>query len=102
MSKMIFGAGLAVLCVTASAAWAGPIGTACMQSNRQAANSALCGCIQAVADATLAGNDQRRAASFFKDPDKAQKVFMSQSRADDAFWERYKAFGTLAEQSCSS
>ena len=80
---------------------AGPISNACMQSNRRAANAALCGCIQTVADNTLAGADPRRAAAFFRDPDKAQKVFLSQNRADDAFWARYKAFGAQAEQSCS-
>jgi hypothetical protein len=72
-----------------------------MQSNRQAANPALCSCIQQVADVTLQGADQRRAASFFRNPDKAQQVFMSRSRADDAFWQRYKTFGAQAEQSCA-
>jgi len=80
---------------------AGPISTACMKSNRRAANTALCSCIQQVADNTLAGADQRRASTFFRDPDKAQKVFLSQNRADDAFWARYKAFGAKAEQICS-
>jgi len=103
MTKRLIWAGLAALCVgfVASAASAGPISNACMQSNRSAANKSLCGCIQAVADSTLAGADQRRAATFFRDPDKAQQVFLSQKRADDTFWTRYKAFGALAEQSCS-
>jgi hypothetical protein len=103
MTKTVLWAGLAAvsLMFAASAAMAGPISTACMKSNRQAANSALCSCIQQVADVTLAGADQRRAATFFRDPEKAQKVFMSQNRADDAFWQRYKAFGSMAEQSCS-
>lgn len=103
MTKPLIWAAFAALCagVVATEASAGPISNACMQSNRQAASSALCGCIQAVADSTLAGADQRRAATFFRDPDKAQQVLMSQSRADDAFWARYKAFGALAEQSCS-
>ena len=104
MKRPVIWAGLAALCMTfvASEAMAGPISTACMKSNRSAANASLCGCIQQVADRTLAGADQRRAAGFFKDPEKAQKVFMSQSRADDAFWDRYKAFGAMAEQSCSN
>ena len=104
MTNRLIWAGFAALCLSfvATEASAGPIATACMQSNRRAANSALCGCIQAVADSTLAGADQRRAATFFRDPDKAQKAFLSQNRADDAFWARYKAFGAQAEQSCSS
>ncbi|MEI6096733.1 MAG: hypothetical protein WCS20_00265 [Alphaproteobacteria bacterium] len=39
-------------------------------------------------------------ASFFRNPDKAQEVFMSKKSADDAFWLRYKAFASQAEQSC--
>lgn len=83
-----------------SVAAAGPIESACNRSDRKAANRALCGCIQQVADMTLRGSDQRRAASFFKDPDKAHKVWLSKSKADDDFWDRYKAFGAMAEASC--
>jgi hypothetical protein len=84
----------------ATAAAAGPIERACLRSDRDAANRAMCGCIQDVADQTLRGSDQRRAATFFKDPDKAHKVWMSKSKSDDAFWERYKAFGAQAEAYC--
>ena len=49
---------------------------------------------------TLSGSDQRRAVSFFKDPEKAHKVWMSKSRSDDEFWERYKSFGAQAEAMC--
>ena len=87
------------LLATATAA-AGPIERACLRSDRDAANRAICGCIQDVADQTLRGADQRRAASFFKDPDKAHKVWMSKSKSDDAFWERYKVFGAQAEAYC--
>lgn len=104
MSKTVIWAGLAALVMTFTAGevLAGPISNACMKSARRAASPALCGCIQQVADAMLPGADQRRAATFFRDPDKAQQVFLSQKRADDAFWERYKAFGARAEASCSS
>ncbi len=78
----------------------GPIESACMRSDRRAANRALCGCIQDVADDTLRGADQRRAAKFFKDPDKAHEVWMSKSKSDDEFWKRYKAFGAAAQASC--
>src|SRR6056297_614513 len=37
----------------------GPINTACMASDRKARSRELCGCIQAVADDTLSGSQQR-------------------------------------------
>lgn len=94
---------LAATTVLAAAApsFAGAIESACLRSDRKAANRALCGCIQQVADMTLRGSDQRRVVSFFKDPEKAQKVKMSKSTSDDAFWERYKAFGEQAEAYCA-
>lgn len=79
---------------------AGPIKTACLRSDRDAANRSVCTCIQQVADATLKGADQRRAASFFRNPDLAHKVWISQKPADDAFWDRYKEFGAMAEARC--
>ncbi len=85
----------------ASAVQAGPIERACMRSERGSGNRGLCGCIQQVADQTLRGGDQRRAASFFKDPDRAQDVKMSKRDADDSFWERYQAFGEQAEAYCA-
>jgi len=82
-------------------ALAGPVGDACLQSNRKAANRALCACIQQAADLTLQGSDQRRAARFFKDPDQAQQVRMSKSDSDNAFWARYKNFGETAAAYCA-
>jgi hypothetical protein len=84
----------------AAVAAAGPIESACNRSDRQAAGRSLCRCIEQVADMTLSGSDQRRAATFFKDPDKAHKAWMSKRDADDAFWDRYKAFGAQAEAYC--
>ena len=89
-----------VIGVGAGAEMAGPISSACMKSDRQAASAALCGCIQQVADQVLQGSDQRRAAQFFADPDKAQAAWRSQSSSDDRFWDRYKAFGASAQASC--
>ena len=88
------------LALFSGAALAGPIERACNKSDRKAANRSLCDCIQQAADMTLSGSDQRRAVSFFKDPEKAHKVWMSKSRGDDAFWDRYKAFGAQAEAMC--
>lgn len=95
---ILLAAGIALL---SSAALAGPIEKACNRSDRKASNRSLCDCIQQVADMTLSGSDQRRAATFFKDPEKAHKVWMSKSRGDDAFWDRYKAFGAQAEAYCT-
>lgn len=89
----------AFLPVLAGAALAGPIEKACMASDR-GGNRSLCGCIQQAADMTLSGGDQRRAAKFFKDPDSAHSTWVSQSKSDDAFWERYKSFGQTAEAYC--
>lgn len=85
----------------ATSAAAGPIQSACMRSDRDAANRSLCACIQQVADMTLVGSDQRRAAKFFSDPDKANETWLSQRASDDAFWERYKTFGQTAENYCA-
>ena len=94
------------LCATVSVpflssmAAAGPIETACLRSGRDGASRAMCGCIQQVADMTLRGADQRRAAKFFRDPNLAHQVWISQKPADDAFWDRYKEFGAAAEAYC--
>jgi hypothetical protein len=89
-----------VLPLLSAAALAGPIERACMASDR-GGNRSLCGCIQQAADATLTGGDQRRAAKFFSNPERAHATWVSQSASDDAFWDRYKAFGTTAEASCA-
>lgn len=81
---------------------AGPIETACLRSGRDAANRAVCGCIQEVADMVLRGADQRRAAKFFRDPNLAHSVWISQKPSDDAFWDRYKQFGEMAEAYCAA
>lgn len=90
----------ALLPAMTSLAAAGPIERACMASDRGASRS-LCGCIQQAADMTLSGGDQRRAAKFFKDPEAAHSTWVSQSKSDDAFWERYKSFGQTAEAYCA-
>lgn len=85
----------------ATLASAGPIERACLQSDRKAANRAVCGCIQQVADMTLRGADQRKAAKFFTNPDQAQEVRMSKRNSDNDFWARYKNFGATAEAYCA-
>ena len=89
-----------LLPVIVGMAQAGPIERACLSSDRAAGNRSLCGCIQQVADQTLGNGDQRKAAKFFRDPDLAHAVWISQSSRDDEFWDRYKAFGATAAASC--
>lgn len=91
----------AALLLTAPFAAAGPIDSACNASSRAAANRALCGCIQQVANMTLSNADQRRAAGFFRNPHQAQEVRMSKSNADNAFWGRYKQFADTAQRYCA-
>lgn len=102
MKKTVLAAALVALVLpfTATVAAAGPIERACLSSDRKAANRATCGCIQQVADMTLRGADQRRAAKFFKNPDQAQETRVSKSNRDNEFWARYKAFGSQAEAYC--
>lgn len=79
---------------------AGDIERACLGSERAGGNRPLCGCIQQAANLTLSTSDQRRAASFFRDPDAAQVIRQSSRRSDEVFWERYQQFGQTAEAYC--
>ena len=92
----------AAVVLTTPLAVAGPVDTACMRSDRSASSRQLCGCIQQVADMTLSRSDQRRAAKFFGDAERAQEVRMSKSDSDNAFWARYKNFATTAEAYCAN
>ncbi|WP_374432073.1 hypothetical protein [Tabrizicola sp.] len=99
-SIVLMAAAVALLPVMSSMAVAGPIERACMASDR-GGNRSLCGCIQQAADMTLSGGDQRRAAKFFNNPDAAHSTWTSQSKSDDAFWDRYQSFGQTAEAYCA-
>lgn len=80
---------------------AGQIEQACLKSERSRGQQALCACIQDAADMTLTERDQRLAATFFADPNRAQEVRQSDSRGHEAFWERYENFGVAAESFCA-
>lgn len=73
----------------------------CLGSGRAAANPAVCGCVQAVADRELDRSDQRLAASFYADPQRAQDIRQSDNPVHRAFWTRYRAFGDQVERSCA-
>ena len=97
MLRTIFLVGLMTF---ATAATADTIRRACLQSERGAGQRGLCSCIQNVADQTLTGKDQKRAARFFKDPDIAQETRRSDRRRDEDFWDRYERFGDYARKIC--
>ncbi|MEM5467611.1 arginine transporter [Celeribacter marinus] len=78
----------------------GPIYSACMAADRKAATSSTCGCVQAVANQKLSGSDQSKAVAFFKDPHKSQETRQSDNPFNEAFWKRYKAFGSSAQATC--
>lgn len=93
---------LALTGLTAGSAPAGGmIEKACIRAGREAASQSLCACIQQVANQTLNRRDQRLAASFFKDPHKAQVIRQSDRRSHEDFWQRYKTFGAEAEDFCA-
>lgn len=78
----------------------GPISSACMASKRKARSRQLCGCIQAVANQNLSSSDQRLAASFYSDPQKAQDIRQSDRSSHETFWLKYKDYGQTAAASC--
>ncbi len=79
----------------------GNIGQACLTGPRQTADQrALCACIQSAANRSLSAADQRRAASFFGDPQRAQDTRQSSRPRDREFWDRYRSFVTTAEEMC--
>lgn len=79
---------------------AGPIASACLSAGRKGASRARCGCVQAVANASLSASEQRKGATFFFDPQRAQDVRQSGTTLNSAFWERWKAFGARAAKQC--
>ncbi|UZD89808.1 hypothetical protein [Cognatishimia activa] len=80
---------------------AGPISSACIKSDRKAATRRMCNCLQSVANGELNRTDQRLAATFFKDPHKAQEIRQSDRRSHEKFWLRYKGYGQTAAALCS-
>lgn len=78
----------------------GPLQKACQASDRKARSRVRCGCIQAVADQSLSGADQRRGAKFFKDPGKLQDVRQSDNASNERFWKVWKAYGQTAAAVC--
>ncbi len=88
------------LTLSTMAAQAQHIEKACLRSDRDAKSPALCGCIQQAANMTLNPRDQKLAASFYRDPSKAQDIRQSERRNYARFWERYKIYLETAQAIC--
>ncbi|MCV2893509.1 arginine transporter [Lentibacter sp. XHP0401] len=86
--------------VSAPSTASGPISRACMASDRKARSSQLCGCIQAVANMSLSSRDQSLAASFYRDPQKAQDIRQSDNPNNERFWKKYREYADTSEQIC--
>lgn len=84
----------------AEAAPNGPLKRACLKSDRQSKSVWLCGCLQFYADRSLTRKDQQLAASFFKDPHKAQVIRQSDNPSHERFWKKYKVFGANFAKAC--
>lgn len=92
---------MALIYLTAAPAQASAIQRACISSERSSASPELCRCIQSVANRTLSRSDRRLTAKFFRDPDRAQEIRVSDRPSDDAFWERYERFSQRVANSCN-
>jgi len=97
MNKIV----LSVLVVLLAAPFvnAGPIEQACRKSDRSA-SAQTCSCIQKVANVTLSNADQRKVARFIKEPEKSQDMKRSDTRRDEAFWERFEGFTANVSRQC--
>ena len=91
----------ALLVVRVPPVSANPIQNACLQTAREVVPYQLCGCIQSAANITLTPRDQRRAAQFFDDPQRAQDMRQSERGRHEIFWQKYKRFRETAEAYCS-
>ena len=100
MRKFLILGSLVVLTACGGNRVSGDIGKACIAADRKAASPRLCSCIQQVANQTLSGSDQRRAATFFEDPQLAQDTRQADGFTSERFWKKYKAFSASAKRSC--
>lgn len=103
MTKPIFAALVAAVLIATTPAQlsAGVMTRACMKSDRNGVSRSMCRCIQKVANKNLSRSDQKLAATFIKEPHKAQEVRQSDRRSHEIFWKRYKSFGSVASKNCN-
>ncbi len=97
--KLIYPALAAVFLAVPTSASANPIQRACLASDNNSSR-ALCSCIGDAADATLSRSQMREGARWFDDPQRAQDVRQSDRASDEAMWQAWRTFSSLAEQRC--
>lgn len=78
---------------------ANPIQRACLASDRDSSRS-LCSCIGEAADSTLTRGQMREGARWFDDPQRAQDTRQSDRETDEAMWQAWRTFSSLAQQRC--
>lgn len=103
MMKFVMASAVALMLVAAlpDTSFANTMNRACLRSDRDGATRKMCRCIQKVANKSLSRADQKLAASFIKEPHKAQEIRQSNRRSHEIFWKRYKAFGETVTSSCN-
>jgi len=97
--KLIYPTLAAAFLALPTTANANPIERACLAAERNVSR-ALCACIGVAADATLNNSQMREGARWFNDPQRAQDVRQSDRARDEAMWQAWRTFSTLAEQRC--
>ncbi|MEJ1993411.1 MAG: hypothetical protein P8X50_17455 [Maritimibacter sp.] len=89
------------VCLSATPAYSGnSINNACLSSDRDAANRALCACLQSVADKSLSPAEQRRGAQLFGKPHLSEELRASARDSDRVFWQKWQSFGDRAQKTC--
>lgn len=78
----------------------GEVAKACIEADRNAANPALCSCVQQAANQTLRPADRSRLVEFFKDPEEAHAIKINDSPFAEAFWDRYRNFIDTSRALC--
>ena len=100
MQKFLILGALVTLTACGGARVSGEVGKACMAADRKSASVRLCSCVQQAANHTLSSSEQRRAATFFENPQLAQDIRQSDNRSSERFWKRYKNFSSIAKRMC--
>jgi hypothetical protein len=100
MSKPLSMALLCAVLLAPAPVLANPIERACLQSDRDAANRTLCRCIGYAAERTLSYSQMRTGARFFRDPERAVDMQLSDTRSSENFWRSWREFSDAASRTC--
>lgn len=100
MQKILIVGSLVFLAACGGSRVSGDVGKACISADRKAASTQLCSCVQQAANQTLSRSEQRRAATFFEEPQLAQDTRQADGSSNERFWQRYKQFSATASRTC--